>query len=355
MSWQRSPQLRTFSLFALIVAVCLGSFYLISAVLIPVIVSFTLYALFQPAVLYLVRQNLNHSLSILVVLVLLVLGSSLIIAFALPALIEQISLLQAKLPSIIKQLETLITDYGQRFSARMGTDLDVSQLTLTVLSKSSSVGQAALIDVSNRLLNLVIIFILVPFLTYYLLKDFKRVRNDLMNWLPNSGFELGWLIYHNVSTQLQTYTRGVMLQSLIMAVFCSIGFSLVGLDIPLLMGAITGLFNLVPYIGPVISIVLALLVGAAMTPFDPSVLYLSVFVILAAQAFDNAVVIPSVVANAVNLHPVQAILGIIIFGSLFGTIGIILAVPAIATGKIVFRNIYADMANARLRDLPASR
>ena len=85
MSWQQSPQLRTFSLFALIVAICLGSFYLISAVLIPVIVSFTLYALFQPAMLYLVRQNFNHSLSILVVLVLLVLGSSLIIAFVLPA------------------------------------------------------------------------------------------------------------------------------------------------------------------------------------------------------------------------------------------------------------------------------
>ena len=88
-----------------------------------------------------------------------------------------------------------------------------------------------------------------------------------MNWLPNSGFELGWLIYHNVSTQLQTYTRGVMLQSLIMAVFCSIGFSLVGLDIPLLMGAITGLFNLVPYIGPVISILLALLVGFSVIPY----------------------------------------------------------------------------------------
>ncbi|HKJ50089.1 MAG TPA: AI-2E family transporter, partial [Gammaproteobacteria bacterium] len=64
--------------------------------------------------------------------------------------------------------------------------------------------------------------------------------------------------------------------------------------------------------------------------------------------FDNLVVIPAVVANAVDLHPVQAILGIIIFGSLFGTLGVILAVPAIAAAKIVIRNIYADMANASL-------
>ena len=207
-------------------------------------------------------------------------------------------------------------------------------------------GQSALINVSNRLFNIIVIFILVPFLTYYLLKDFKRIRNNLMNWLPNSSFELGWVIYYNVSSQLKAYTRGVMLQSLIMAIVCATGFSIIGLDIPLLLGCITGILNLVPYIGPVISIVLSLLVGAAMTPFDPSILYLSVLVILCAQIIDNVVVIPAVIANAVNLHPVQVILGIIIMGSLFGTLGVVLAISAIAAGKIVYNNLYADILNA---------
>lgn len=350
MSWhQQSPHFQTFKLFALVVAICLASFYLISSVLVPVIISFTLYALFDPATVYLVRHNVNHHLAIFIVLIFLLLTSLLMIGFALPALFEQVSLLQAKLPQIATKLEKLLTGFGKELAQRFGADFDVSQLTLSFLSESSSLGQSVLINVSNRLLNFVIIFILVPFLTYYLLKDFKRARNELMDWLPNSSFELGWVIYHNVSAQLKAYTRGVMLQALIMAGFCSIGFSIIGLDIPVLLGTITGIFNLVPYIGPVISIVLALLVGAAMTPFDPSILYLSVLVIVAAQVFDNVVVIPAVVANAVNLHPVQAILGIIIFGSLFGTIGVILAVPAIATGKIVFKNIYADMANASLK------
>ncbi len=349
MTLQQNPYLQTLKLLAIVIAVCLASFYLISSVLIPVIISFTLYALFQPAVTYLVRHDVNHSLSIVIVLVLLLITSMLMIGLALPALLEQVSLLQDKLPQISVQLERLLTDYGEKLSARVGADIDVSEITLSLLSKSSSLGQAVLINVSNGLFNFIIIFILVPFLTYYLLKDFKRVRNALMNWLTNSSFELGWLIYYNVSTQLQAYARGVMLQSLIMATFCAIGFSIIGLDIPILLGAITGLFNLVPYIGPIISIVLSLLVGAAMTPLDPTILYLSVVVIVSAQIFDNVVVIPSVVANAVNLHPVQAILGILIFGSLFGTIGIILAVPAIATVKIVFKNIYADMANASLK------
>jgi predicted PurR-regulated permease PerM len=190
---------------------------------------------------------------------------------------------------------------------------------------------------------------LVPFLTYYLLRDFKNVRNRLMNWLPNSSFELGWLIYHNVAEQLKAYTRGVMLQSLIMATVCSIGFSIIGLDIPILLGSIAGILNLIPYIGPVIAIILSLLVGAAMTPFDPSILYLSVVVIIVAQIVDNVIVIPAVIANVVNLHPVQVILGIIIFGGLFGTLGVILAIPAIATAKIVYNNLYADILNESRR------
>jgi len=130
-----------------------------------------------------------------------------------------------------------------------------------------------------------------------------------------------------------------------MATVCSIGFSIIGLDIPILLGCITGILNLIPYIGPVIAIILSLLVGAAMTPFDPAILYLCVVVIIVAQTVDNVIVIPAVIANVVNLHPVQVILGIIIFGSLFGTLGVILAIPAIATAKIVYNNLYADILN----------
>ncbi len=346
MSWQTSPYIQTFKLFVLFVAACLASFYLVSSVLLPVIISFTLYALFEPATLYLVRHRINHSLSILIVLVFLVLGSFVAVGFALPALFDQAALLQSKLPQIVNQLERFLTDYGGQISSKLGVDLDLSEITVSILSQSSSVGQSVLINVTNQVLDIVIIFILVPFLTYYLLKDFKRVRNGLMNWLPNSSFELGWLIYHNVARQLQTYTRGVMLQSLIMAIVCSIGFSLIGLDIPILLGFITGILNLVPYIGPVVSILLSLLVGAAMTPFEPSILYLGPLVIVSAQVIDNVIVIPAVIASAVNLHPVQVILGIIVMGSLFGTLGVILAIPAIAASKIVYNNLYADILNA---------
>lgn len=336
---------KTFKIFACVIGIILIGFYLLSSVLIPIVISFTLYAIFEPATLYLVRHNVNHSMAILIVLVFLIFSSFLAIGFALPQLVEQIGLLQAKLPTIFSKLELFLTQNSAIFSAQTGIELNVSEMIISGLSQSSSVGQSLLLNISNKLLGITIVLLLVPFLTYYLLKDFRTVRNSMMNWLPNASFELGWLIYYRVSQQLQAYTRGVLIQSGIMSLVCMIGFSLIGLDIPVLLGFITGILNLVPYVGPVISILLSLLVASAMTPFDPSLLYLGAFVIGAAQVIDNVVVIPAVIANAVNLHPVQVILGIIIFGSLFGTLGVILAIPAIATAKIIFNNLYADILN----------
>ncbi|MFT5811629.1 MAG: putative permease, partial [Rubritalea sp.] len=256
---------QTFKIFVCMIAIVLAGFYLLSSVLIPVIISFTLYAIFEPATLYLVRNNINHSLAIVIVLVFLVFFSLIAIGFALPQLVEQIGLLQAKLPSIFSKLEGFLTQYSTEFSDKIGADLDVSDMIISTLSQSSSLGQSLLLNISNKLLGVTIVLLLVPFLTYYLLKDFRSVRNRMMNWLPNTSFELGWLIYHRVSQQLQAYTRGVMIQSITMSLVCMIGFSLIGLDIPILLGAITGILNLVPYVGPVISILLSLLVASAMT------------------------------------------------------------------------------------------
>lgn len=341
-----SASFQAFKTFVIVVIVGMAVIYMMTPVLIPVIISLTLYALFEPATQYLVRHNINHSLSILIVLLLLVFFSIIAIGFALPQLVEQAGLLQAKLPQIMTRLEGFISEYSRQISDLVGAEFDASDIIMTTLSESSSVAQSLLLSLSGKLINVVIFMLLVPFLTYYLLKDFRSVRNRLMNWLPNSSFELGWIIYRRVSMQLLAYTRGVMMQSMIMAAVCSIGFSLIGLDIPVLLGTLTGLFNLIPYVGPVISIVLSLLVASAMTPFEPSLLYLSVMVIIAAQVIDNVVVIPSLIANAVNLHPVEVIVGIIIIGTAFGTVGVILAIPAIATAKIVFSNLYIDYDNA---------
>ncbi len=338
--------LQTFKISALLIALVLASFYLLSSVLLPVIISFTLYALLEPFTNYLIRKNINHSLAIVFMLILMLTTSFLSISFALPQLFRQVAILKDKLPFIFEQFEIFMTDNSHKLADFIGVEIDTSSILVSILSQSSSLGNSLLLIVSEQVFAITLGLILVPVLTYFILKDYKSLRNKMLNWLPNSRFELGWLIYHRVTRQLQAYTRGVMIQSFIMALVASLGYLAIGLDMPLLLGVLTGLLNLIPYIGPLVAMFLAALVAAAMTPFNPLLIYLSIGVVIAAQLVDNLVVIPSVIANAVDLHPVLVIVGIIIFGNLFGTIGVILAIPALATMKIIYSNLYSDIYNA---------
>lgn len=337
---------QTFKIFIFVSGLIFASFYLLSSILLPVIISFTLYALIEPFTNYLVRKEVNHSLAIIFILILMLLFSILAISIALPQLLGQVTILKNKLPVIFNQFEHFLTIYSQKLGESMGIELNVSDILVSILSQSSSLGNSLLVTISEQVFAITLSLILVPLLTYFILKDYKSLRNKMMNWLPNPSFEVGWLIYYRVTCQLEMYIRGVMIQSLIMAIVASLGFYLVGLDIPVLIGTLTGLLNLIPYIGPLISMLLAVMVASAMTPFEPSIIYLSIAVIIIAQIIDNAIVIPSIIANAVDLHPVLVIVGILIFGNLFGTIGVILAIPAIAAAKIIYTNLYSNIYNA---------
>lgn len=337
---------KTTQVFLAIVALFLASILILSSILIPIIISFSLYSFLQPFTTWLISKNINRSLAIVISLLLMIFSSVIAVLYALPRLFDQLLKLQQRLPDMLTIIEKYAEIASLKITEYTGIELNLPEMALDILSSSYSVGNTALITISDQLIGIAIASILIPFITYFLLKDFQKFRNNMMNWLPNVHFELGWLIYQRVTNQLEAYTRGVLLQSFIMSCVSAIGFSLIGLDIPVLMGVLTGLLNLIPYIGPLISIVFSILIALGMTPFDPSLIYMVVFVVITAQLVDNIIVIPYFIANAVDLHPVMVILGVIIFGSLFGMVGIILAIPAIAASKILFKHLYSNIQNS---------
>lgn len=344
--WASSTSyVQTTKVFLGIIAFSLASIFLLSSILVPIIISFSIYSFLNPFTAWLIRKGFNRSWAIILSLLLLIILSTLALLYALPALFDQIIQLKQRIPDMLNIVEKLIQLANSKITDYTGFELDIPSLVMGALSQSTSLGNAAFVYISNQFTSVVMTALLIPFITYFLLKDYRSFRNNMMNWLPNSNFELGWLIYSRVATQLENYTRGVLLQSSIMAVVASIGFLIIGLDIPVLMGIITGLLNLIPYLGPIISLIFALIVALGMPAFDPSLLYLAILVIVVAQVVDNVIVIPYVIANAVNLHPIMVILGVIIFGSLFGMVGIILAIPAIAAAKILFNNLYSNISN----------
>jgi len=196
-------------------------------------------------------------------------------------------------------------------------------------------GTSTALSSAGFIVDMVVVLLLVPVVTFFLLRDYESLRNKMMGWLPNRGFELGCLIYYRVTAQLQKYIRGVLIQSGIVALITSIGFYFVGVEMAVTFGILAGLFNLIPYVGPVLAIVppAIMLLGSGADLF--SIVGVAGVVVIA-QVFDNLVTIPLFIANTVGLHALVVLLGVIVFGYFFGFVGMLIAIPALAVSKIIF-------------------
>ncbi|MCW9014953.1 MAG: AI-2E family transporter [Gammaproteobacteria bacterium] len=331
------PLTRALFLFGLIISIISFLAILLAPLLLPIIISFALYAVLEPLSSMLERQGLSKSASSLTVLLLLVLLAALVMSLLLPHLAAQLSALQKQLPAVWNTLVNFANEFSHYLAHSSGLNLKISAFTQPFIDQADELGKKALIEGSNLLISFTILMILVPIFTFFLIRDFRTIRNQLLDKLPNNSFELGWIIYHRVAHQLQDYIRGIMIQSGIMSIVVTAGFYIIGLESPILLGLVAGILNLIPYVGPLLAMVLPVLLALGHAPLELWMVGAAVGVILAAQLIDNVLVIPSVIAHAVNLHPVIVIIGIIIFGNLFGFIGMVLAIPVISTANIIFK------------------
>ena len=334
------PLGRTIIIFSLICSIILLLAVLLSPLLVPIILSFALYALLEPLSETLERQGLSRSVSSLSVLLILVSVAALAVSVLLPHLAKQLSTLQTQLPEVWQSIMVTANNLSQHLFNSLGLNINSSDITQHFFTQANDWGTSALIQGSNILISLTIFLILVPIITFFLVRDYRSFRNYMLDKLPNSNFEMGWIIYHRVAYQLQEYIRGIMIQSGIMCVMTSFGFYIIGLDSPFLLGATAGVLNLIPYIGPLLAMVLPILISLGHVPIELWLIGAAISVIVIAQLIDSTIIIPSVVANAVNLHPLIVIIGIIVFGNLFGFIGMVVATPTLSTANIIYRGLY---------------
>ncbi len=334
------PLSRTLFVFSAICSVLILLAILLAPLLIPIIISFTLYALLEPISEIFERNGLSRNASSLSVLLILVVIGAVCVSLLLPHLSAQLSTLQSQLPVVWQSITSMGNDVSRHIATSLNLDMQSSGITQHFFNQVDIWGKTALIEGSNMLISLSVLLVLVPIFTFFLVRDFRTFRNNLLDKLPNSSFEMGWLIYYRVAHQLQEYIRGIMIQSAIMCVITTIGFYILGFDSPFLLGIVAGVLNLIPYVGPLLAMVLPVLLTLGHVPVDFWMVGAAISVILIAQLIDNVIVIPAVIANAVNLHPLVVIVGIIVFGNIFGFIGMVVAIPVISTLNIIYCGLY---------------
>ncbi len=204
------------------------------------------------------------------------------------------------------------------------------------------------ISVLFGLLSGLVSLVMVAFITFFFLKDGRRMKKRVISWVPNRYFEMALIILHKTSTQLGRYLRGQLLVAFIVGVLSVTALYLLNVRYYFLIGTLAGLANMIPYFGPLVGALPAVVIAFVDTGSFGAVAAVAV-AFACIQLFENIFVSPFVVAKSVQLHPLTIILAILVGGQLGGIFGMLLAVPATSILKVTATELIWGFKNYRIR------
>ncbi|NCD68366.1 AI-2E family transporter [Mucilaginibacter agri] len=210
----------------------------------------------------------------------------------------------------------------------------VANTTNKVVASGSAVVGATLLSLSGILLFLVFTFIYTFFFLLY--------RKLIMRFLESVFEEDNKTVVHdiieNVQQIIRKYIIGLLIEMAIIAVVVSVTFMLLGVKYAILLGLITGLFNIIPYIGIFTALIVSSAVTLATSPDQATVIYVMVTLVIT-HLLDSNILLPLVVGSKVRINALITVLGVIIGEMVWGIPGMFLSIPVIAVLKIIFDRV----------------
>jgi predicted PurR-regulated permease PerM len=180
----------------------------------------------------------------------------------------------------------------------------------------------------SQLATIALAAVLIPFFSYFFLRDSRRITKFVLDRLPPGHIETTVAVWCEIDRTVGRYLRGVAIEGIVVGVLAALGLALLGVNYPILLGVVTGCANVVPYLGPIIGGAAAALV--ALVQFKSlSVIAQVVILYLSLKLLDLVVIQPLAVGKGNDLHPVLLIASIIVGGHVWGIVGMVIAVPMI--------------------------
>ena len=308
-------------------------------VLSPFFIGFVLAWILNPIVNKLEKKKMPRVVGSMLVYAIMILSLALFVGYMLPVIYDQIQVLIRNLPSIFNEVEIFMNNIVSRLGNIDGVDfVSIKNQIFTTITGSfnnfmTSLPNTIMSMVGNLFSSLVTIcFGLV--IGLYMLIDFDSINGHLLNLLPKKNRFEASLLITNISTEVRKSVNGTLLVASMVFICDSLGFFFIGLQSPLLFGLLCGITDLLPYVGPYIGGIVAVIVGFAQSPL---IGILSLIIVVVVQMVENNILQPLVMSKTTELHPVTIIVGLLIFEHFFGIVGMILCTPCMSLVKVVWR------------------
>lgn len=329
----------------------------ILSVLAPFFIGFVLAWLMNPIVTRLEKKKIPRTIGTLIVYAVFLLVILLFICFLIPLIYEQLQVLIGNLPSIFRELENFINGLFSKFGDIQGIDIEglknsILDTITTSLNGFMTSAPSFIMNFAGGLFSSIVTICFGLVIGIYMLIDFDSINGHLLQLLPKKNRFEASLLITNISTEVRKSVNGTLIVATMVFICDSIGFWIVGLQAPLLFGLLCGITDIIPYVGPYIGGAVAVIIGFAQSPLTG---FLTLIVVIIVQLIENNILQPIIMSKTMKLHPVTIIVGLLIFEHFFGIIGMILATPCIALGKVVWKffkekyNLFRDEESIQIQ------
>lgn len=290
---------------------------------------------FDPLYRYLIHKKVPRVLAIIVVFGIIIALLILTIVFLIPSMINQLNILYKEIPNFIENYQNLILSIKPQLSKFINpADVEIllkeslSELQKGVLGFS----QTIIIYLSNIVSSITFGIVIIPLILFYLMRDLVIFKENLYIFVSRENKKEFKEVLEEIDRIVSGFIRGRIMVCFIVGALIGIGLYFLNLKFALIIGIVSGIFNFIPYLGPIVGVVLALIFALGQ-PWWTLLMIVVLFVLV--NQLEAIYLNPNILGKGLGLHPLTVILSILICGQLLGILGVLVAVPLAAILKVL--------------------
>lgn len=324
------PVIRYAASFFIIALIFIGV-YLAVDVVAPLVMALLMAILLRP-----ISKFLNEKLHLpnIIAVFLVVILAALTLLGMITFLGFQVASFVDDIPKIMDNIQHHIETVQSFIQNQFGINVnDQNKVLEETLSGSQVISLSSLGSITNSFMYIV----LIPIFTFLILIYRSLLLNLIIKLVPDHDFEIIQHILDQIKTVVRSYIVGLGMQVLAVSLLTGIGYAIVGVKYYVFLGLMTGLLNLIPYVGIIISCIISCML-TLVTGDDLMPIVWVLVVNMIVQFIDNNILQPKIVGSKVSVNALASMVGVIIGGSLAGIPGMFLAIPVLAILKVIFDN-----------------
>lgn len=290
---------------------------------------------FDPLYKFILNKRAPKVLAIIIIFGIIITLLLLTIFFLIPSLINQLNILYKEIPKFIENYQNLILSIKPQLS-KFINPADVEILlkeNLSGLQKSVlGFSQSIIIYLSNIVSSITFGIVIVPLILFYLMRDIFKFKESLYIYVSKENKKEFKEVLEEIDYIVSGFIRGRIIVCFIVGTLIGVGLYFLHLKFALIIGIVSGIFNFIPYLGPIVGLVLTLIFALGNSWW--TLLMIVVLFVLVNQ-LEAVYLNPNILGKGLGLHPLTVILSILICGQLLGILGVLVAVPLAAILKVL--------------------